>query len=229
MNNKSSLYGAKKDCNKARISIVIATILQIMILTLACNEVQAQYDMTPGYSAGMPQEMEKLAFLEGEWKLDFYYASESDNKSPDWILIDSYSSTIESLYNGTFYVDKSIGYPLGEDGHEGFQRWEYWGIYSYDRHNRVYRISFIDNIMGLNDIYEGNFRDGTFIASNEFTRTFSRRGTDRAIQKNRFIIKDILENSFEFYWQSKDFGSSDKDKDGNVPWQWELKIIYKRI
>ncbi len=41
------------------------------------------------------------------------------------------------------------------------------------------------------------------IMSNEYTKTFSRRGIDKSIKKNRFNIMNFTEDSFEFNRKSK--------------------------
>ena len=111
-------------------------------------------------------------------------------------------------------------------GADGFERWAYQATFSWDRFQRVYRATFIDNITGLLDIYQGPFDDGELIVTNLHTGTYNTLGTDGSVQFSRLIISDIADDRFVMTWKYVD--QADVPQGGAVPWRWGVRMIYQR-
>ena len=182
-----------------------------------------QMDYSPGFEAGKPMEMSKLEFLIGDWQIDLHYPG---NKSgnPDWKYWTTAKSSNQSLFNGTYIFEASNGFPI-HGGHEGFNRWEYKAVFSYDRFQNKYRYIIMDNILGLLDLYEGNYNaDGHLILTN--TSTFSNLGDNRKPQISRMIISDVDIDKFTIIWQL--ILKEEYIKNENAEWKWSVKMNYKR-
>ncbi len=207
---------------------VFSFLLITVFWGISSSNLFAQYDYSPGFDAGKPEEMNKLAFLVGDWDITEFWTPEKESPTPVWKPMGNSSSTFESIYSGTFIFESSKGFPI-QPAHEGFSTWEYTSFFSYDRFQKKYRCIASDNILGLSDIYEGNFEGKNLILSNHTTTTFNNHGTNNSPQKNSIVINEICADSFILTWRMVDGYKIQKNMSYNdIPWQWSVKMVFKR-
>ncbi len=200
----------------------------LLLVICLLGNLMAQYDYSPGFKAGKPVELNKLEFLKGDWEITEFWTAEKDSVNPAWKPMGKSSSTFEPIYSGTFILESSPGFPI-IPVHEGFSAWEYTSFYSYDRFQKKYRCIVSDNILGLSDIYEGNFEGNDLILSNHTTSTFNNHGTNNNPQKNSIIISEITADSFILTWKMVDGNKIKKDMNyHDIPWRWSVKMVYRR-
>ncbi len=202
-------------------------LLFVLTATLfSIQAINAQFDYTPGYTAGKPEQMNTLSFLEGKWEIDLYYPK-IENGEKQWVKYGKTESKFSSVFEGTFIKESGQGFPINPP-HDGFYHWSYDGYYSYDRFNKVFRTIFFDNLIGFADIYEGNFENGNLIMTNLNTQTHIKQGPNGTFIKTTFTIEEIKEDSFYLYWgnveEEKAKGKSYKD----VKWNFNVKMRFKR-
>ncbi len=200
-----------------------------MLLALTGRSAGAQaFDYSPGFEPGAPVEMTPLSFLPGEWRIELFTPVDAEEAEPRWQAWDTTSSRFEAIYGGAFIREIGDGFPVGRNsiGAEGFNRWAYQATFSWDRFQRVYRATYIDNITGLLDIYQGPLDDGQLILTNLHTGTYNTLGTDGSVQFGRVILSEIADDRFVMTWQTVDH--ADVPQGGAVPWRWGRKMIYQR-
>ena len=142
--------------------IICLTILAIFFST---GGLAQQMDYSPGFKAGKPAEMDKLSFLPGEWEISLFYPSNPGADKANWMPWIKSRSRFKSSFDGSFIIEESDGYPLYPE-HDGFKKWEFFAVYSYDRFNKTYRVIHCDNIRGLSDVYTGNLIEDALVLSN---------------------------------------------------------------
>ncbi len=200
----------------------------ILLLLCFAGNLWAQYDYSPGFKAGKPEEMNKLAFMEGDWEINEYWTPEKDLPNPNWKPMGKSSSTFKLIFSGAFILESSKGFPI-QPMHEGFSAWEYTALYSYDRFQKKYRCIASDNIFGLSDIYEGNFEGNDLVLSNHTTSTFNNHGTNNSPQKNSIVISEVSPDSFILTWRMVDGNKIKKNMSyHDIPWQWSVKMVFNR-
>lgn len=195
---------------------------------IAANISAQQFDYSPGFDAGKPVDMNKLSFLEGKWEITLYYTLDKTSPSPKWQFWAQSASTFSQSFNGSFITEESKGFPIAP-AHEGFDNWEYFAVYSYDRFNKQYRITYYDNILGLADIYEGHYDDNKLEVSNINTATYNNHGENMGAQKTSVIIRDLKEDEFTLIWRVVDEKDIPDDPDDTIPWKWSVKMVYKKL
>lgn len=188
----------------------------------------SQTNYSPGFHAGKPMEMDSLSFLDGAWKIELKWTNNLQLPREKWLSAGTSKSNFSDYYDGTFIQESSLGFPLGKEGHEGFGHWAYSSIFSYDRFNKVYRYIAMDNIMGLADIYEGNFHENKLVLTNAKTATFNNQGTNGSNQKNRLTLTPISENRFEILWENIDESRLNRKDVHHSNWSFVILMIYKR-
>ncbi|NQZ78247.1 MAG: hypothetical protein HRT61_19395 [Ekhidna sp.] len=198
----------------------------ILIGFLSIGIAQAQKDYSPGFDAGQPQEMQKLLFLEGSWNISLKWTDDLQSDKDKWYDLGQTKSEFSPLYDGIFMMEKSDGFPLGE-AHEGFDRWAYTSIYSFDRFQKRYRCVAFDNIMALADIYEADGNNENLTFSNQHTSTFNNHGTNNSNQKNKFTLNKLSDESFELIWFSID--ESKLLTNPNSDWDLAVYMLYQKV
>ena len=188
----------------------------------------SQTDYSPAYQAGKPLEMDSLSFLKGEWDIELKWTDNLEQPREQWLSAGTSNSSFMDYYEGTFLHENSLGFPLGNEGHEGFKHWAYNSIFSYDRFNKVYRYVAFDNIMGLADVYEGNFKENNLVLTNANTSTYNNQGTNGSNQKNRLTLIPISENHFEILWENIDESRLNRKDVHHSNWNFVILMIYKR-
>ncbi len=191
---------------------------------------QAQFDYSPGFDAGAPEEMKKLAFLSGEWDIKLLYTPTRNAPVPEqWLpwRNSATESVFTPLFGGAFIRENCVGFPVNPP-HEGFERWTYFATFSYDRFQKQYRCSIIDNMLGLQDIYEGNFKDGKLVLSNFNTGTYNNHGTNGGRQVNRIILSDMGTDRFVLTWQTADKPENEQADPDKVTWLWSVRMEYTK-
>ena len=217
------------DCRRVSISGIIT----LICIGPGALPALAQFDYSPGFEAGVPDEMEHLSFLEGTWAIDLYFAVDPSAEVPDWRPWGASHSTVASHFNGSFLRETSLGFPINRNmarGHDGLERWIYDATWTYDRFRREYRTTYLDNVWSLADVYTGAFRGDTLYMSNLNSGTVSPTGPDGMRQANRLLITDITENGFSLTWQllsnPPERGVADPD---DLKWTWAPRMEYRRI
>ncbi len=190
---------------------------------------QAQFDYSPGFNAGTPGEMKKLAFLSGDWDIKLFYTPTRNAPVPEkWLpWRQSTKSVFTSLFDGTFIQENCVGFPVNPP-HEGFERWAYLATFSYDRFQKQYRCAIIDNILALQDIYQGNFKDGKLVLTNLNTGTYNNHGTNGGRQVNRIIFSDIGTDRFVLTWQTADKPEDEHAAQDKITWLWSVRMEYSK-
>ncbi len=201
----------------------------LMIVLVLPFTMVSQTDYSPGFSAGTPIEMDQLLFLKGEWEIELKWTNNTTLPREEWLSAGKSKSNISDYYDGTFLHEKSLGFPLGNEGHEGFKYWSYNSIFSYDRFNAMYRYVALDNIMGLADIYEGNFVENKLVLTNAGTNTYNNQGTNGTNQKNRLILNIISDDIFEITWENIDEDQLNLKDVRNSDWNFVILMVYKRV
>ncbi len=159
---------------RSRSAAIAVLLVQVPLLAKA----QA-FDYSPGFEPGAPVEMTPLSFLPGEWRIELFTLVDAEETEPQWQAWDTTSSRFEAIYGGAFIREIGDGFPVGPNsiGAEGFDRWAYQATFSWDRFQQVYRVTYIDNITGLLDIYHGSYDDSEVILTNLHTGTYNTLGT----------------------------------------------------
>lgn len=204
------------------------------------------FDYSPGFTAGAPEEMKKLSFLEGKWRIilstpladetaevfqQLWDSTNQHKPSYEWIFWDSASSRVENLYNGAILREDFSGFPISGkvEGADGIRRWKFQLTFSYDRYRKVYRVALIDNVIGLTDLYEGKFYGKKLVLSNLKTGTYTNLGLYDTRQQRMIVFDDILENSFSVYWYTVD-EKAFKGLEPGQGFEWKpwAKLLYQR-
>ena len=202
--------------------------LIIAVLMLTVILVKGQSDLSPGFKAGAPSEMEQLQFLRGTWNIALKWTDDLSIPRENWQSAGISQSTITPKYNGGFLHEDSKGFPLSQDGHEGFSHWAYNSVFSYDRFNKVFRYIAFDNILGLADIYEGGFKGEQLILTNAKTNTYNNHGTNGSNQKNRLTVTQINDNRFEIIWENIDEDKLNVSDVHDSDWNFVILMVYER-
>lgn len=186
------------------------------------------FDYSPGFEPGVPVEMTPLSFLPGLWRVELFTPVDPGEPEPRWQAWDTTASRFVAIYGGAFVRELGVGFPIGGAavGADGFERWAYQATFSWDRFQRVYRATYIDNITGLLDIYQGPFDDGELILTNLHTGTYNTLGTEGSVQFGRVILSEIADDRFVMTWQTVD--QAEVPQGGAVPWRWGPRMVYQR-
>ncbi|MDC6366681.1 MULTISPECIES: hypothetical protein [Flavobacteriaceae] len=203
--------------------------MTVLLLVTVSISMKSQTDYSPGFEAGKPEEMNKLAFLKGKWNINLKWTNDVTQPKDKWLSAGMSKSEFLDYYEGTFLQEKSLGFPLGKTGHEGFTNWEYNSVFSYDRFQKKYRCIAFDNIMGLTDIYEGNFNGENLVLTNAKTSTYNNQGTNGGNQKNRMTLIPISDNRFEVIWENIDEIQLNPNDIHSSEWNFVILMIYKKI
>lgn len=198
-----------------------------IIFYIGFRYLSAQMDYSPGFDAGQPTEMKALSMLKGDWEIDLFYPLDPKSETAQWKAWSKSQSNIESVFDESYFLETSMGFPI-YGGHEGYSRWEYKATFSYDRFRNIYRVSYIDNILGLLDVYEGVFEGDTLVLTNFNTNTFNNLGTDGSPQINRISIFNIDDNSFSLIWEIADKPKEASLSQKDVNWEWSVLMKYKK-
>ncbi len=152
---------------------------------------------------GAPEQMEELAFLEGEWDVDMQWRDmenpEKWNQTENWA---TYNYILEGSAMESHFKGEMSGMPF-----EGYM------LMSYDRHTNQWQNMWIDSMGGKMSFYTGNEKDGKMILTGEETwgnQTF----------QSRTVISNQTENRFEW--------SMDHSYDGGETWQTVGKAVYTK-
>jgi hypothetical protein len=138
--------------------------------------------------------MERLGFLAGPWSVTPEFGS------PDggWSATEAAETEFSAILGGTFWWSETpITWPDG-------QVWSTVSIWSYDRFRNEYRVTFLDDLWGLLDVYEGRFEDGELKVSNGRSQTWG-PSTGGPPAMARVVLHDVSERSFVLEWE----GSTD--------------------
>ena len=150
------------------------------------------------------EEMEKLAFLEGEWevKVDVW------SRRGSWYRLDSTVSIIQ--WEATNLLLEKIIY-------DRIYVQSKWINYSYSSSTKKYRIVVFNGFPSDFELFEGSFNDSTFIANQVFIN-----GEDSTQQKSfsRVILQDMEEDSFIF--------TIETTRDAGTNWRPQDKFTYIR-
>ena len=186
------------------------------------------FDYSPGFEPGVPVEMTPLSFLPGAWSVELFTPVDPEAAEPRWQAWDTTASRFEVIFGGAFVREVGDGTVIDRNsiGAEGFDRWAYQTTFSWDRFQRVYRATYIDNLTGLLDIYQGPFADAELILTNLHTGTYNTLGTNGSVQFRRVILSELANDRFVMTWQKVDQG--DVPQGGAVPWRWAWKAVYQR-
>jgi Protein of unknown function (DUF1579) len=103
-----------------------------------------------GYAQTKPSEVNELSYLIGKWKT----VTKAMTKSGEWKEV--------ATNTAQFAFIKKESYIKGDMGGQ----YDYELIYSYDRFQNKYRMSSIDQVSGLLDIYEGDLEEGKLVVDN---------------------------------------------------------------
>lgn len=190
--------------------------------------ITSQTDYSPGFEAGSPEQMSALLFLKGKWEIALKWTNDVTQPKEKWLSAGDSKSEFVDYYDGTFIHEKSLGFPLGGEGHEGFTNWEYNSVFSYDRFQKKYRCVAFDNIMGLTDIYEGNFNGEHLVLTNAKTSTYNNQGTKGGHQKNRMTLTPISDDRFEITWENIDEEKLNQNNVHESDWNFVILMVYKR-
>ena len=202
----------------------------LSFLSVAAAPAAAQFDYTPGFEPGVPEEMSVLAGLEGDWEIQLFYPAPDAETEPGWRWAEwarSRSSFTTGL-GGVVFVEDNRGFPISAAsvGAEGYSHWSYRVWWSYDRFQNIYRASIVDNLWGLLDVYEG---ESPFDISNLETGTFNLLGEGRTAQMNRVFIREMSAEGFVLEWWTLDAAErlAGADRDGQ-PWKPSVRMVYFR-
>ncbi|WP_412545473.1 hypothetical protein [Maricaulis sp. MIT060901] len=195
---------------------------------LALTPARAQFDYTPGFEPGAPEELSVYAALEGQWTIQLYYPAADADAAEGWRWAEwaEASSIFEPRLDGAVMLERNSGFPIspGSTGAEGYDRWRYDVWWSWDRFSNVYRASIVDNLWGFVDIYEGT---NAFDVSNLDTSTFNRGGPGGRAQKSRLRITERGDNRFVLEWWTLDMDVRVEGADRDAqPWQPSVRMVY---
>lgn len=203
-----------------------------LVLALVTMSLPAMaFDYTPGYRAGAPTEMSRLAGLEGEWEIELQLPADDGAGGLAWRSWGTSRSTVAALLGGAALEERSSGFPFeaGATGTDGLARWEYAAFWTYDRFRGTYRVVVVDSVQGLAEVLEGGFGDTELALSNLGTGTSSPLGSDGGPQKTRLVLSDLGRDRFILTWWHADeslvaqAGAADL-----VPWTPAMRMIYQR-
>ncbi|MEZ5317800.1 MAG: DUF1579 family protein [Vicinamibacterales bacterium] len=177
-----------------RVSAAIAIVLALVLAHAAGARAQ-QLDLTPGFDPGPPQDMRKIAFLEGRWAVTPEFGDVRDLSRP-WLATKTVTTTFRPRLGGAFLeADLAVTWPDG-------QVWQTTSIWSFDRFRKTFRVVYLDDLWGLLDVYEGDFVDGRLTLSNERAATLGPPGADGRRLIGRTVVRDITPGGFVIEWET---------------------------
>ncbi len=206
----------------------------IVVLMLAASSAAlAQFDYTPGFQPGAPEEVIVFEPMIGEWVVDLFYPAPDDTADAGWrwSAWASSASSIVPILGGAVFEERFDGFPISADavGAEGLDAWSYRTWYSYDRFGETYRAVVVDNLWGLADIYEGIANADGASLSNLGTQTFNTLGERGSRQKVQIRISDMSREGFVVEWWFLDAPNRRMDTGPDEqPWQPSIRMVYSR-
>lgn len=200
----------------------------LVIVCLSSGAQAQQFDYTPGFEPGRPVEMAALPMEAGRYDVALFFPSRSEAGDPVWSPWATVEAHFESLYDGTFYIERNEGFPIQATNPTagGAERWAYIATWSYDRFNGTFRTVFHDNILALADIYEGGGAHGALSLSNLNTSTFNNHGSDGGGQKNRINVTALEAGAFEIVWFTLDESQARGTEVDAQNWQRSVRMVY---
>jgi hypothetical protein len=148
----------------------------------AATSTAAQIDLTPGFDPGPAPEMQRLAFLEGGWRVTPQFGT--PGQPGTWTPTAATRTEFIAFLAGTFLRSElSVTWPDG-------QVWKTVSVWSYDRFREEYRVGILDDLWGLFDVYEGGFDGDELKVSNERARTWGPAGSGPPAMA-RVVLKEI--------------------------------------
>ncbi|WP_394693565.1 hypothetical protein [Hyphobacterium sp.] len=211
---------------------LVAVMLKALISIAWSSSAYAQFDYTPGFEPGPPAEITQFYELQGEWDITLFAQTGRDGEGEwQWVEWATTSSTIVTILGGAALYERNQGFPIGENatGAGLFSNWEYEMRLSFDRFSQTYRAVIIDNLWGLEDIYEGQHSDGNLVLSNFDTQTFNRTGEGRSVQKNQIEIREISSDGFVLEWATLDAPEMIAESGrADQPWEPSVRMVYRR-
>lgn len=155
------------------------------------------------YSQTKPSGINELSYLIGKWKT----VTKAMTKSGEWKEVTT--DTAE------FAFIKKENYIEGDMGGQ----YDYELIYSYDRFQNKYRMSSIDQVSGLLDIYEGNLKEGKLVIDNVVKDTYYMMGSTK--YHNRLTLSKTSANEALMLIEGSD--------NGGEKWQVFSQVLFYRL
>ena len=185
-------------------------------------------DYTPGFEAGAPEEMSALPFKSGQYQVSLFFPSTPTEEYPNWQKWTDVTAEFSGRYGRALWIEDNVGFPIqpGNASAGGLESWSYLTTWTYDRFNKVFRAIYHDNVLGLADIYEGNFEDGKLVMSNLNTSTYNTQGTNGGRQKNRIVIQPGSDGAFTLNWFTLDATAAIGNVVADQAWVWSVKMEY---
>ncbi len=155
----------------------------------------------------MPQreEMEKLAFLKGNWDVK----QEIRTRKASWYPVTTTSSSI--VFTFPNLLEENIEYK--QDFYFAASRKI---NYSYNETTKNYRLTVFNDLNSNIDVFEGNFNDTSFVADNSKISF----GEDVSKQYSQFVISNTGKDSFTI----EEKASQDEGK----TWKYVVRFTYTR-
>ena len=172
--------------------------LALVLALVAVPRMAASFDLTPGFQAGAPVEMSRLAGFEGEWEIELGLPAADGEGRLVWRPWSTSHSTMTAMLGGAVLEEQCHGFPFedGATGTDGLARWEYATMWTYDRFRRTYRVVVVDSVQGLAEILEGGFSESELVLTNLETGTANPLGSDGGRQKTRIVLSELGPDRF---------------------------------
>lgn len=188
-------------------------------------------DYSPGFTAGAPDEIERLAMQAGDWSIALEYPAAIGDGEATWAPWATSAAIIAREHNGAAIIETNEGFPIAPNaiGADGQTRWSYTTLYGFDRYAGVFRAMIVDNVLGLPDVYEGRETPDGLMFSNFSMPTSNNLGPDGSMQKARFDITEITAESFVVTWWTLDMPDVIDDAAiAEQPWRPSVRMHYKQ-
>lgn len=143
----------------------LITIAWVALALLGFSPTLAQDQAPPRAPdwAGIAPEMKRLHVLSGLWRHEIEVFAP---KKAEWRKAGVFFGRYDLKFGG-YYVEGTFSIPLG--GEMGFTNSL---ILSYDKFRKVYRMVALEDVVGIADLFIGNFEGETLVLSNQSTGTY---------------------------------------------------------
>jgi hypothetical protein len=182
----------------------------LILLSSGPATAQQAADKSQGIAAlvGVSPEMERLAPMEGTWKVDVELYRP---KLQRWDKGEGFTAYFSRKYGGHF-IETELVSATGTQGYVAQV------AFSYDKYRKRYRAFFRDSIFGLLDIFEGNFEGNRLLIDNRVTGTAG-PPMNGNLEPNRLAMKFETPNRFTL----------DVQRWGNEQWVDGMRYSFSRL
>ncbi len=188
---------------RSRLTLLISTCIMVAV------PLSGQQPASKKPMRGAPPEMQKLAFLVGEWEVQAEPFGPNGQPGPSFQT----TSRIISRLGGAV-IEESIPLPQANDTTINMVT-----VWSFDRFRKVYRIAYLDDTYALFDVFEGIEQDGRIVFDNLRANT-SLPGPEGRPMHGRNTLADLSPDRFTI--------TSEISFDGGKTWQIAIRGKYLR-